>query len=414
MWPLLKDSLSQAIRALKSSVLRTTLTMLGIIIGVSSVVIMLTVGRGAQTVILDEIESFGSNLFFVTAGGSDANPIFAATLDIIKNRDIDDMRKPGALPAVELLSPFTRVERIEIKEGVEEQQGINVWGVDRDYFLLQNVEIEEGRIWTTSEEKSEKKVAILGGAVDENIYGEDRGPLVGKRLSLKGQTYTIIGVIKEQEGLLSSFGNENNEYIFVPTPVAQKLLVNTPTFVWGIALKARSESELDTAREQVRQLLRKNHKLDDDEEDDFTILSQDEFVEVFLQVSTIFALFLAAVAAISLFVGGIGIMNIMLVVVSERITEIGVRKAVGAKRSDILLQFLIEAILLTGIGGLIGIIVGLSASYAISVAGALPFIIDPMILLFAFVGSSLFGLVFGLWPAVQASKQDPIVAIRHR
>ena len=410
----IRESFRQGVRSLKTSVMRTTLTMLGMIIGVGSVIIMLTVGSGAQSLILSEIEGLGTNLVFVMAGGDDANLASSAQLPILKNGDIDELKKAGRLTSVISLSPFSRAARIAIKEGSNLEASVSIWGVDRPYFGMQNVEFEEGRAWTEEEEKSEKKVLVVGGKVDDTIYGLDHGNLIGKRLKIKGQTYTIVGVIKEQKGLLSSFGNENNEYLFVPTPVAQKLIVDTPDFVWGISLKAKGSEYIQALKDEVTKILRQRHKLHTSDKNDFRFISQDQFVEIFSTVATIFTLFLSLLASISLFVGGIGIMNIMLVVVTERISEIGVRKALGAKRSQILLQFLIEAMVITGIGGLIGTMFGLIVSYFISLVAGFPFIISLPTILFAFLGSSAFGLIFGLWPAVKASKLDPIVAIRHR
>ncbi len=412
--PIIRESFRQGIRSLKTSVLRTTLTMLGMVIGVGSVVIMLTVGSGAQSLILSEIEGLGTNLVFVMAGGDDANLTSSAQLPILKNGDLETLAKPGKVPSAVSASPFTRVGRINMKEGDNLEASVSVWGVSPAYFSMQNVEVEEGRIWTAEEEKSEKKVIVVGGKVDDTIYGEDHGGLVGKRIKIKGQTYNVIGVIKEQKGLLSSFGNENNEYLFVPTPVAQKLIVDTPDYVWGITFKAKGSEYIDQLKEEVTKILRERHKLRTDEKNDFRFMSQDQFVDIFKGVTTVFTLFLSLLASISLFVGGIGIMNIMLVVVTERISEIGVRKALGAKRSQILLQFLIEAMVITSIGGLIGIIFGLIVSFIISLIAGFPFILSLPTILFAFFGSSIFGLVFGIWPAVKASKLDPILAIRHR
>ncbi len=407
-----KDITKEAWQALRASPLRSLLTMLGIVIGIAAIIILLTLGRGAERVITEELESFGSDLVFVLAGGEGTNIASSASLRILTNDDIEAMKKPGALPSAESVAALTRVARSQV-QGIDREISVSAWGVDREYFELQNIELEEGRYWTEDEQRARKKVAVLGGTVDEDLFGEVRGPLVGERIKLGNDTYRIIGVIKEQEGLLSSFGNENNEYVSVPLEVAQQSLVGTPDYVWGVTIKSRGPEFTESLEEEVTALLRDRHRLRGKDKNDFTFLSQDQFLDIFATVSSIFTLFLAAIGGISLLVGGIGIMNIMLVTVTERFREIGIRKALGARQRDILGQFLAEALLITTAGGIVGVAMGLGVAYLVASLASISFAPSLFVVLYAVIGSSIFGLLFGLWPATKAAKLDPIKAIRH-
>lgn len=403
----------QAIRSLRSSKLRSLLTMLGIIIGVGSVIVMLTVGRGAQRLILDEIEGLGSNLVFVISG-AEGNRVGSALTKSITNEDIEYMeRNKGQVPSLKRAATFTTVYREQMQVGTNPEVGIGVQGVQRNYLLMTNLEAGEGMFWSEEDEASVKKVAVLGVNAKKNIFGENAGNVVGKRIKIKGQSYTIVGVLAEKSSsIASALGDDTQDNIYVPTLTAQKLLLGTGNYVWGVMMEARDKDSIESLKNEVTSVLQRRHKIKAGEDNDFQISTQEQITEILGTATGIFTLFLSAIAAISLIVGGIGIMNIMLVVVTERTREIGLRKSIGARRSDILVQFLIEALIITGIGGIIGIVGGLGLSALIALLGGLTFILDPGTIIMAFGISALFGVFFGMYPANKASKLDPIQALR--
>ena len=402
----------QAIRSLRASKLRSLLTMLGMIIGVGSVIVMLTVGKGAQRLILDEIEGLGSNLVFLISGAE--GNLSSATAKSVTNEDLEYiLRNKNAVPSLKRAGGFTSVYREQMKIGNNPEVGVGVQGVQREYFFMTNLTAGEGIFWSEADEQGVKKVAVLGANAKKNIFGEDAGNIVGKQIKIKGQNYRIVAVLGEKgSSIASALGDDTQDNIYVPATAAQKLLLGTNTNLWGAMLEARDKDSITSLKNEVTAVLRDRHKLKEGTDDDFRVSTQEQFSEILGTATGVFTLFLSAIAAISLFVGGIGIMNIMLVVVTERTREIGLRKAIGAKRTDILVQFLIEALLITGLGGLIGIVGGLGLSALIAMLGHLTFILDVTTIAMAFDISAFFGIFFGMYPANKASKLDPIAALR--
>ncbi len=387
--------------------------MLGIIIGVGSVIIMLTTGNGARSLIVSEIEDLGSNLIFVIAGGESVSQVDSAGISTFKNSDVDVLGRQSASNPLIRVAAFTAIHRTQVKEGKRDEVGINVQGIDSGYFPMSNLEFEEGRVWDVEEDRSVKRVAVLGSKARDRIYGDGAKNIAGKKIKLGTQSFLVVGVLEEKSSALGSiFGDDNAENVFVPTRTAQKVLLGTDDFVWGVMAQARDKSSVEKAKDFIEKTLRKRHNLKDDDKNDFDIQTQDQILDIFNTITSVFTVFLAAIAAISLIVGGVGIMNIMLVVVSERTKEIGLRKALGAKRSDVLIQFLVEALMITGIGGIIGIVFGLLISYVFAIVAGWDFVIDPFIIALAFGVSAIFGIVFGMYPANKASKLDPIQALR--
>lgn len=384
--------------------------MLGIIIGVGSVIVMLTVGQGAQRLILAEIEGLGSNLVILMSGEEGGSSL----IQTLTNEDLDYMvRNKGQVPSLKLVSAFSSTYRAQMQVGRNPEVGIGVQGVDRNYFTMTNVSVGEGMPWTKDDEEGLKKVVILGTNAKKNIFGDNAGSVIGERLKIKGQTYRVIGVLKDSSSSVASMlGDDTQDNIYVPVTTAQKMLLGVDNTLMGAMLQATNEDTIESLKNEITEVLRRRHKLKDGFENDFQITSLDEFTEVLETATSIFTLFLSAIAGISLIVGGIGIMNIMLVVVTERTREIGLRKAIGAKRTDILIQFLIEALIITGIGGIIGIVGGLTLSVLIAKLGGLIFILDWFTIILAFSVSALFGIFFGMYPANKASKLDPIKALR--
>lgn len=403
----------QALRSLRASKLRSLLTMLGIIIGVGSVIMMLTVGQGAQRLILSEIENLGSNLVFLISGAEGSRSLAALTKSVTAE-DLEYMvRNKSQVPSLRRAAGFTTVYREQFQVGTNPEVGVGVQGVQRNYVLMTNLELGSGLLWSTEDEEAMKKVAIVGAKAKTAIFGDRAGSVVGQTLRIKGQTYRIIGELADKSSsVASALGDDTQDNIYVPLKTAQRLLLGSGDYVWGAMLEATSKESIDSLTNEVTTVLRRRHKLAEDVEDDFQITTQEQFTEILGTATGVFTVFLSAIAGISLLVGGIGIMNIMLVVVTERTREIGLRKAIGAKRSDILVQFLIEALLITGIGGVIGIVGGIGLSWLVATFGGLVFIFDAGLVVMAFGVSALFGIFFGMYPANKASKLDPIVALR--
>lgn len=414
----LGNNIKQAYTSIKSNKLRSILTMLGIIIGVGSVIVLLAAGKGAQRLILQQVEDLGSNIIFILPGGDGGqrNGPPASSRGIIvktlKLSDAEAIMKKGNVPSARRVSSFTGLSRSQISLGDNRELTINAQGRDRVYFEMKNFTLSEGRIWSTSEEKSLAKVAVLGFKAKKNIFGADAGNVVGQRIKVKNQNFQIIGVLGEKgSGLGAAFGQTDDENIIVPVEVAQKYLLGTD-YISGMQIEAVSEDQIEPAITQATALLRDRHNIREGKENDFSVRTQKEALSILSTITDVFTLFLAAVAAISLIVGGIGIMNIMLVVVTERTKEIGLRKAIGARRKDILLQFLIESIMVTLVGGTIGISFGLLGSFGLAKVGGWPFELDFSAIGLAFGVSAVFGIVFGLYPANKASKLNPIDALR--
>ncbi|MFN7160100.1 MAG: ABC transporter permease [Candidatus Gracilibacteria bacterium] len=415
----LGNNIKQALSSIRSNKLRSILTMLGIIIGVGSVIVLLAAGKGAQHLILQQVEDLGSNIIFILPGGDGGQrtgPPASARGIIVKTLTLSDaeaIMQKGNVPSASRVSTFTGLTRTQISLGNGKELSINAQGRDRTYFEMKNFTLASGRIWNSSEEKSLAKVAILGHKAKVNIFGEDSGNVVGQRIKVKNQNFQIIGVLSDTGGGLgAAFGQADDENIIVPVEVAQKYLLGVD-YLAGLQIEAVSESQITPAIDQATKLLRDRHNIREGRENDFSIRTQKEALDILGTITSVFTLFLAAVAAISLIVGGIGIMNIMLVVVTERTKEIGLRKAIGARRKDILLQFLIESISVTLVGGTIGIAIGLLGSLGLAQAGGWPFELDLSAIALAFGVSAVFGIVFGLYPANKASKLNPIDALRY-
>jgi len=409
----LTSAWKQALRSLGASKLRSILTMLGIIIGVGSVIMMLTVGKGAERLILSEIENLGSNLVFLISGPEGSRSLAAVTKSVTAEDLAYMERNKGQVPSLKRSAGFTSVYREQFQVGNNPEVGVGVMGVQRNYVFMTNLEIGQGVMWSLEDEAAMKKVALIGGKAKTNIFGENAGNVVGKSLRIKGQNYRIVAELADtSSSVASALGDDTADNIYVPLKTAQHLLLGVGDYVWGAMLEATSKESITSLTNEVTAVLRRRHKLKEGVDNDFQVTTQEQFTEILGTATGVFTLFLSAIAGISLLVGGIGIMNIMLVVVTERTREIGLRKAIGAKRSDILVQFLIETLLITGLGGLIGILGGLGLSYVVANLGGLVFIFDPMLVLMAFGVSALFGIFFGMYPANKASKLDPIVALR--
>lgn len=380
--------------SLKANKGRSVLTMLGVIIGVSAVILLISLGRGIQNYITDQFEILGSNLIFISPGKFDLgkDPSFAISRNKLERKHIK-LIEEHATNFVDEISPFMGInETVKFKT---KTYSASIVGVDYNYTKITNFEIATGRTFTKQEVKSKSKVAIIGRLIAENLF-PNRNP-IGQKIKIGKHKYEIIGTFKEK-------GQSFDEVVRIPYTSAQSSFdIDNYT---SIVLKATDENNMDKAVSQIKKAL-----LRDLSEDEFTILLQGDILESIQNVLRILTIGLGAIAGISLFVGGIGIMNIMLVSVTERTREIGIRKAIGATSNDIAIQFVIESMLLSVGGGVIGILLGWISSF-----GARSLIrteVPWWAVLLAFSFAALVGIIFGTYPAVKAAKKDPIEALRY-
>jgi putative ABC transport system permease protein len=399
-------SILEALESLSANKLRSGLTMLGIIIGVGAVIAMLAIGNGAQQSIIGEIEGIGTNLLFINSKNNVAN---AEPLTL---KDVEALGDPFLAPSIGSVAAAIQ-GRAEVTYS-RETTNVNVLGVTADYTQVQNMELAEGELINDGHLTGLASVTILGANVAEDLFGRTSG-VVGETVRIKGNRYRVIGVLKSTGG--SEFGSSDDQ-VLVPLTTAQVRINPRPTKgqVDIIYASAVSADAIDSATDEIMNVLRERHHNDYGEED-FSIMSQQTMVDMMSTITGVMTIFLGGIAGISLLVGGIGIMNIMLVSVVERTKEIGLRKAVGARKSDILSQFLVESSLLSLVGGAIGIVLGwMIAAIVGQIAAASEFTLNPVIgidsVLMATIFSTAVGLFFGLYPANRAANLEPVEALR--
>lgn len=393
--------------------IRSFLTMLGVIIGVMSVIIIMSVGASAQGLILNQITSLGSNLVGVLPGKSDEKgppaAAFGVEITTLKMSDIDKVMESG-FP--HLLSATGYVKGVDTINWNEQKTDTTFVGVNADLVNVEEAKVAKGRFFTNDEDKSMARVAVLGSEVAQDLF-LDTDP-VGQQIKIKKTSFNIIGVMAERGN--SGFQNQDNQ-IFVPLKTAQKLLLGIDHISFA-RLKVDDAKNVNEAMDYVATVLREEHNIDNPEDDDFSVRSMAQGIESITTITNALKMFLAAIASIALIVGGVGIMNIMLAAVQERTREIGLRKAVGAKNKHIVLQFLVETIMITFLGGVIGIALGIFIAFLVAkVAQAQGYQWDFVVSIGSiFVGCIVsigIGLIFGIVPSRRASKLDPIEALRY-
>ena len=399
--------LTIALRALANNKLRGFLTMLGIIIGVASVITMLAIGQGSKRSIQAQISEMGSNMIMIQPGADMRGGVRqdASAMETLKLQDYEDIVNETRY--VSATSP-------SVNSSGQAIYGANnapttVYGISPDYMEIRRYEVEDGDMFSDQDVQTAAKVCVIGKTVVDNLFPGGENP-VGKVIRFQKLPFRVAGVLKSKG--YNSMGMDQDDLILAPYTTIQKKILAI-THLQGITCSALKEEYTDQAIDEISEILRRNHRLRETDDDDFTIRSMQELSTMLTSTTDIMTTLLAAVAGISLLVGGIGIMNIMYVSVTERTREIGLRMSIGAKGMDILAQFLIESILISVTGGLIGVLFGVGAALVVNVVAHFPIYIQPWSVLLSFVVCTVTGVFFGWYPAKKAAQLDPIEAIRY-
>jgi len=400
-------TLKAALRALNKNKMRSGLTALGIIIGVGAVIAMVGIGNGAKAQVEAQVASLGQNVIQVSAGSTSSRGVRQGADTAVTLTVADAEAIAEEIPDVLAVSPEVKI-KTQIVTG-NRNWSASVYGESADYFTIRQWPVDSGTTFTEQDVRAAAKVAVLGATAAEELFG-DQEPL-GEIVRIQNAPFIVIGVLKSKGTSVS--GSDNDDNVIVPYTIAMKRLVGQQTNLRRINVQAANADVLSEVETQITELLRQRHRTGSGDESDFKVQSQLEIGEVATQTTRTMTLLLAAIASVSLVVGGIGIMNIMLVSVTERTREIGVRMAVGARGGDILRQFLGEALTLSSLGGLIGIAVGTGTSKLIAATQDWPTLISLDSVLIAFFFSAAVGIFFGFYPARKASRLDPIDSLRY-
>ncbi len=402
-----------ALRAIFANKMRSFLTALGIIIGVASVICMLAIGQGSKKSIQENISQMGSNMIMISPGADMRGGVRqdASSMETLKQADYENIKND--CDYIKGISPTVTSSGQWIYGNNNTQSSI--YGVNRDYLDIRQLSVSDGEMFTDTDIKTSSKVCVLGQTVVNYLFPDGSDP-VGKVVRFNSIPFRVIGVLKKKG--YNSMGMDQDDLVLAPyTTVMKRILAQT--YLGGIVASAITEDVTTQATTQITEILRRDHKLKDAtdtseaDDDDFNIRSQEELSSMMNSTTDMMTKLLGAVAGISLIVGGIGIMNIMYVSVTERTREIGLRMSVGARGIDILNQFLIEAVMLSITGGIIGVLLGVGASYAVKMLASWPIYIQPWSIIMSFAVSTLTGVFFGWYPAKKAAQLDPIDAIRY-
>ena len=402
---LLGEIVRVALEALRANKLRSLLTMLGIIIGVGAVITMIALGSGAQKAVQDRIQALGPTLLSIYPGQSFMRGVASGNrVSLTMDDDTALANNARYLSAVvPELSSNLQVQK------ADQNINVTVMGTTPNYTTVHNYTVTAGRMFTAGDDAARRRVAVLGSAVPQ-MLNSNRDAMIGQEVLIRSISFEIIGVLSEK-GSQGSFFNPD-EQILIPLQTARYRVMGTDR-LRDITVQARDLNSMNLAMLEIERVMRRQHKIRPGQDNDFQIRNQTDILATLQQTTDTFKYLLAGIAAVSLLVGGIGIMNIMLVSVTERTREIGVRKALGATRFNILFQFLVEALVLCLVGGLIGVVIGSFGAVVLSKLAHWNTLISPLAILLAFVFSAAVGLFFGIWPARRAASLDPIVALRY-
>jgi putative ABC transport system permease protein len=399
---MLWNTLLLALRSIRRNLLRSFLTILGIVIGVAAVITMVTLGNGATKSVSDQIASMGSNLLMVMPGqrfgpGAEAGaPFKIADVEAIRNQ----------ITGARLVAPIVSKSATAVYQA--NNWSTTVTGSSNDYFEAGNWKIAAGRNFSEAEERAGKAVCVIGDTLREKLFGRQNP--VGSEIRIKQFACEVIGLMKAKGQ--SSMGSDQDDTVVMPLRTVQRRLSGSQD-INRLTISVKAGSSIDAVKDQLNQLLRERRNISENEDDDFRVMDTRQIAETLTSTTKILTMLLGAVAAVSLLVGGIGIMNIMLVSVTERTREIGIRLAIGALEREVLLQFLIEAVVLSSLGGLIGIAIATVASIFLAGLMEVPYLFGPSINLLSFFFSAAIGVIFGFFPARRAAGLNPIDALRH-
>ncbi|MFA5714443.1 MAG: ABC transporter permease [Candidatus Paceibacterota bacterium] len=392
---------------------RTFLTIIAVAIGIASLIIMIAAGNGLKAMVMKELEVYGSDMINIEVrvpgkGSTGSATSFATgtTITTLKNKDVEEIRKSYNIETL-----YTYVTGQEIVKYQGEAKSAMVFGYGADAPLIEKLPIETGRFYSEDEENSISSVIVLGSKIKDNLFGDDEA--VGKSVYVRGKPFRVVGILSERG---ASFGFSMDEVVYIPTLTMQKKLLGTD-YVIGVSVKAKDPDKIEETKDSLIALMRQLHDISNPNEDDFEVMTMADAQEMMGTILSAITMLLAVIAAVSLVVGGVGITNIMYVSVIERTFEVGLRRAVGAKRKDILWQFLFEAGILTFLGGLFGVIVGAGISLliyyvAISFGINWTYAVSPLSVILSLLFSVLIGMFFGVYPAQKAANMDPINALR--
>lgn len=400
--------IGEALRALRTNRLRTALTMLGMIIGVAAVVLLISIGQGAQSKINESIATMGSNLFIVLPGATSSGGLSFGS-GSVKTLTVSDSEAIAELPLVEATAPV-------ISGTAQLNYAANNWsttitGTTPDYFQVGNWNIESGTFFSESEMRSAVRVAVLGKETARNLFGEETA--TGKIIRVTNRPFLVIGVLEPKGQSLS--GRDQDDNVFIPLTTSERQITGNqfPGSIRYMLVQAKSATTMDEAEAEIVELLRQRHRITGKMENDFTVRNLAAIADVATGTAKLMSLMLGAIASISLLVGGIGIMNIMLVSVTERTREIGIRMAIGANRRAILTQFLAEALMICILGGMAGIVLGIGGAWIVSQLADMLIVITLGMVGLAFAFASAIGIFFGFYPARKAALLKPVEALRY-